>query len=127
MIPYPIGTKFATDVPTGKGTLRTTFEVNYPSHFRDMSSQSFILISFFSSFRTPCKIRHKIPMRASIGLKFGTLEGLITADLNTKFGRNLMNIHGVMTNYLHKIRSNFCHAHKVNPWRNELKIAIMIE
>ena len=25
-----------------------------------------------------------------------------------------MNIHGVMTDYLHKTRSKFCHAHKVH-------------
>ena len=39
-------------------------------------------------------------MRARIGLKFGTLKGLIKADLCTNFGRNPMNIHGVMTDYL---------------------------
>ena len=53
-------------------------------------------------------------MRARIGLKFGTLEGLIKADLCTNFGRNLMNIHGVMTDYLRKIRSKVCHAYRVN-------------
>ena len=26
-----------------------------------------------------------------------------------------MNIHGVMTDYLRKIRSKVCHAHRVNP------------
>ena len=41
-------------------------------------------------------------MRAPIGLKFGTLNGLITADLSTTFGRNPMNIHGVMTDYSRK-------------------------
>ena len=44
-------------------------------------------------------------MRPPIWLKFGTLKGLITADLSTTFGRNPMNIHGVVTNYLRKIRS----------------------
>ena len=54
-------------------------------------------------------------MRARIGLKFGTLKGLIKADLRTNFGRNPMNIHGVITDYLHKIRSKVCHAYRVNP------------
>ena len=27
---------------------------------------------------------------------------------------NPMNIHGVMTDYLHKIRSKVCHAHRIN-------------
>ena len=53
-------------------------------------------------------------MRASVGLKFGTLKGLIKANLSTKFGRNLMNIHRVLTDYSHKIRSKVCHAHRVN-------------
>ena len=52
-------------------------------------------------------------MRARIGLKFGTLKGLIKADLCTNFGRNAMNIHGVMTDYLRKIRSKVCHAYRV--------------
>ena len=67
-----------------------------------------------SSFRTLRKIHHKTRMRARIGLNFGTLKGLIKADLCTNFGRNPMNIHGVMTNYLRKIRSKVCHAYRVN-------------
>ena len=73
--------------------------------------------SFFSSstsFCTLCKIRHKMRIRAPIGLKFGTLKGLIKANLSTKFRRNPINIHGVMTNYLRNIRSKVCHAHRVN-------------
>ena len=54
-------------------------------------------------------------MRTRIGLKFGTLDGLIKADLSTNFGRNPMNIHGVMTDYVRKIRSKVCHAYRVNP------------
>ena len=41
-------------------------------------------------------------MRARIGLKFGTRKGLIKADLSTNFGRNPMNIQGVITDYLRK-------------------------
>ena len=67
-----------------------------------------------SSFRTLRKIRHKTRMRARIGLKFGTLKGLIKADLRTNFGRNPMNIHGVITDYMRKIRSKVCHAYRVN-------------
>ena len=54
-------------------------------------------------------------MRTRIGLKFGTLEGLIKADLSTNCGRNPMNIHGIMTDYVRKIRSKVCHAYRVNP------------
>ena len=107
VIPYPIGTKSAREVLASKGSLHTKYEENRSSHFRDMSEQNFVLISSFfssyysstSSFCTLRKIRHKTRMRAQIGLKFGTLKGLIKADLCTNFGRNPMNIHRVMTNY----------------------------
>ena len=118
VIPYPIGTKFATEVPARLGSVHNKFEENRSRHFRDTSGKSFGVFFFaFSStsFRTLCKICHKTRMRAPIRLKFGTLKGLITADLSTKFGRNPMNIHGVMTNYSRKIRLKVCHAHRVNP------------
>ena len=119
VIPYPIGTKFATDVLASYGRLHTKFEENRSSHFRDTNEQNFILISSFfssstSSFLTLSKIRHKTQMRAPIGLTCSTLEGPIKADLSTNFGRNPMNIHGVMTDYVRKIRSKVCHAYRVN-------------
>ena len=116
VIPYPIATKFATDVPASYGRLHTKFEENRYSHFRDTSEQNFVLISSFfsSSFRTFCKIHHKTRMRAPLWLKFGTLEGLIKVDLSTNVGSNPMNIHGVMTDYVCKIRSKVCHAYRVN-------------
>ena len=54
-------------------------------------------------------------MHAPIGLNCGTLKGLNTADLSSTFGRNPMNIHGVIIDYSCKIRSNICHIHRVNP------------
>ena len=60
-------------------------------------------------------------MRARVGLKFGTLKGLSKADLCTKFGRNPMNIHGVMTDYLRKIRSKVCHAYRVNSFEESVE------
>ena len=118
VIPYPIGTKFATDVPASYGSLHTKFEDNRSGHFRNTSEQNFVLISSFfsssSSFRILRKICLTTRMRTRIGLKFGTLEGLIKADLSTNFGRNPMNIHGVMTDYVRNIRSKVCHAYRVN-------------
>ena len=126
VIPYPIGTKFVREVPASKGSLHTKFEENLSSHFRDTSKQNFVLISSFfssstSSFRTLRKIRHKTRMHARIGLTFSTLEGLIKADLCTNFGRNPMNIHGVMTDYLRKIRSKVCHAYRVNSFEESVE------
>ena len=60
-------------------------------------------------------------MRARIWLKFGTLKGLIKADLRTNFGRNPMNIHGVMTDYLRKTRSKVCHAYRVNALKESVE------
>ena len=112
-------------MPASKGSLHTKFEENCSSHFRDTSEQNFVSISsFFSSttsFRTLRKIRHKTRMRTQIGLKFGTLKGLIKADLCTNFGRNPMNIHGVMTDYLRKIRSKVCHAYRVNSFEDSVE------
>ena len=104
VISNPIGTKFATEVPASLRSLHAKFEENHSSYFRDTSEQSFILIfSFlFFSFRTLRKIRHKTRMRARIRLKCGTLKGLIKADLRTNFGRNLIDIHRGMTDYLRK-------------------------
>ena len=131
VIPYPIGTKFARDVPASKGSLHTKYEENRSSHFRDTSKHNFVLISSFfssfssststSSFRTLRKIRHKTRMRTRIGLKFGTLKGLIKADLCTNFGRNPMNIQGFMTDYLRKIRSKVCHAYRVNSFEESVE------
>ena len=97
------------------GGLHTKFEENYSRHFRGTSDQNFVRFSSYSSFRTLCKICHKTRMRTPIGLKFGTLKGLTTVDLITKFGRNLTNIHGVMADCSHKKRLKVCHAHRVNP------------
>ena len=124
VIPYPIGTKFAREVPASKGSLHTKLVENRSSHFRDTSEQNFVLISSFSSsssFRTLRKIRHKTRMRARIGLKFGTFKKLIKADLCTNFGRNPMNIHGVMTDYLRKIRSKVCHVYRVNSFEESVE------
>ena len=50
VIPYPIETKFAGDVPASKGSPHTKFEENRSSHFRNTSEQNFVLISSFFFF-----------------------------------------------------------------------------
>ena len=47
VIPYPIGNKFAAELPASQGGLHTKFEGNRSSHFRDTSCQSF---DFFLPF-----------------------------------------------------------------------------
>ena len=113
MIPYLIGIKFATEVSARLGSLHSKLEENCSSHFRDTSGQhlgGFSSGFFSTSFRTLCKIRHKTRMRALLELKFGTRKGLIKADPSINFGRNPMNIHGIMTDYLRnkKVESLSC-------------------
>ena len=64
VIPYPIGTKFATELPASQGSPHSNFEGNRSSHFRDTSCQSVDFFSLFfstssSSFRTLAKIAIK--------------------------------------------------------------------
>ena len=124
VIPYPFGTKFSREVPASKGNLHTKLEENRSSHFRDTSEQKFVLISSFFlllHFAHFAKSAHKTQIRTWIGLKFSTSKGLIKADLCTKFGRNPMNIHGVITDYLRKIRSEVCHAYRVNSFEESVE------
>ena len=81
----------------------------------------FVFSSSTSSFRTLRKIRHKTRIRTEIGLKFGALKGLIKADRCTNFDWNPMNIHGVITDYLRKIRSKVCHAYRVNSFEESVE------
>ena len=76
-----------------------------------------------SSFHTLCKIHHKTQMHAPIGMEFGTLKGLIKADLSNTFGRNLMNSHRVLTDNSHKKWSKVCHAYRVNPLKENCYVA----
>ena len=48
---------------------------------------------------------------------FAPLNGL----LSTGFGGNPIKIHRVMTNYLHKITSNFCHTYRVDHLEESVK------
>ena len=69
-------------------------------------------------FHTLCKIHQ---MLTPLKLKFGTLKGIIKANLGTKFGENLIKIHGVTINYSYKIISNFCHTYKINRFEKSFK------
>ena len=58
-------------------------------------------------------------MRASIWLKFGTLIGGVEMSTSIKFGINLINIEGVTSNFMHKAKSNFCQAYRVNRFEEQ--------
>ena len=58
-------------------------------------------------------------MCASIWLKFGTGIGGLKANTITKFGVNLINIQGGISNFTHKAKSNFYHTYRVNCFKEQ--------
>ena len=58
-------------------------------------------------------------MRASIWLTFAAhIEGL-KANTSVKFGVNLMHIQEIISNVMHKTKSHFCHAYRVNHFKKQ--------
>ena len=86
-----------------------------------MSQQNFVKISWFfsSSFRTLCKSRHNSCVRASILLKFGTRIGGLKANTSIDFWVNLIIIEGVISDFTHKSKSNFCQAYRLNRFEEQ--------
>ena len=111
VIPYPIETKFAAELPASQGSLHSKFEGNHSSHSRDTSSQSFV---FFLVFSYTCKNSYKTQTHTLIAFKFGTKKGTPKANPSIEFGANPMNGSGIMTDYSRKTRSICCHAYRVN-------------
>ena len=92
VIPYSIGTKFATEFSASKGSLHSKLEGNRSIHFRDTSCQSFAFFLgffFFFVFSHTCKNCYKTQTRTSIALTFGTQKGSPKANPSIKFGANL--------------------------------------
>ena len=116
VITYPIGTKFATQLPASQGSLHSKFEGNRSCHFRDTSCQSFVFFFFvfLFFFSHTCKNCYNKQTRTPIAMKFCTQKGSPTANASIKCGTNPMNGSGVMTDYSRKTRSICCHAYRVN-------------
>ena len=55
---------------------------------------------------------------ASVWLKFGTRIGDLKAK---KFEINLNKIQGFISDYMHKVKSNFCHSFRVNCFKEQPK------
>ena len=51
-------------------------------------------------------------MCALIWLKFETCIGGLKANTGINFGVNLINIQGALGDFMHKAKSNFCHAYR---------------
>ena len=90
-----------------------------------MSQQNFVKISSFfllfllRHFAHFAKNRHNSCVRASILLKFGTRIGGLKANTSIDFWLNLINIEGVISDFTHKSKSNFCHAYRVNHFEEQ--------
>jgi len=89
-----------------------------------MRQQNFVKISSFfssfsSSFRTLCKNCHNLCVHASILLKFGTRIGGLKANTSIDFWINLINIEGVISDFMHKSKSNFCRAYRVKHFKEQ--------
>ena len=122
VIHYPIGIKFATELPASRGSLHTKCEGNRSSHFRETSCQIFgifflvffFFVFFFFVFLHTCKNCYKTQTCTPIALKFGTQNRSPKANPSIKFGAKPMNGMGVMTDYSRTTRSICCHAYRVN-------------
>ena len=60
-------------------------------------------------------------MHASIWLKFGTHIGGLKANTSINFGVNLFKIQGILSDFMHKGKSNFCHAYRLNCFKEQAK------
>ena len=53
-------------------------------------------------------------LRAPIWLKFGTQTWGLNANTRINYGLNLINIYGVISDFMHRAKSIFCNAYSVN-------------
>ena len=58
-------------------------------------------------------------MRSSIWVKFGTRIGGLKVNTSIKFGINLINIQGIISDFMHKVKSNFCQAYRINHFKEQ--------
>ena len=58
-------------------------------------------------------------MCAPIWLKFGTCIGGPKANTKINFRIYLIKIQGVISDFMHKVKSNLCHAYRVNRFKEQ--------
>ena len=93
VIPYPIGTKFVTELPASQGSLHTKFQGSRSSHFRNTNCQgfNFFLVFFFFLILLLCVFAHlqncyTMQKRTLIALKYGTHKVGLAMKKSTPFG-----------------------------------------
>ena len=119
VIPYPIGTKFATELSASKGSLHPNLKESAPAISEIRAAKVSIIFLrffffFFFMFSHTCKNCYKTQTCIPIALKFSTQKGSLKANPSIKFGATPMNVSGVKTDYSRKTRLICCHAYRVN-------------
>jgi len=79
----------------------------------------FVFFFFFNFFCTLCKNYYNSCMHASIWLIFGTHIRGLKENTSIKIEVNLINIQGVTSGCMNKVKPNFCHAYKVNHFKEQ--------
>ena len=86
--------------------------------FLRYESANFCNLNFFFfsslSFRTFCKNCYNSYVRARIWMKFGTCIRGLKKNTRIDFRVNLINIQWIISDFMHKVKSNFCYAYSVN-------------
>ena len=72
------------------------------------------------TFCTFFKNRYNSHVHAPIWLKFSTHIGGLKGNTSINFGENLT-IVGFISGFLHKGKANFCHAYRVNRFKEKFE------
>ena len=89
--------------------------------YESANCHKFFFFVFSPSFHTLCKNYYSSRMCASICLIFGTRIGGQKANTSIKFGANLINNEEVISDFMHKAKSNFCQAYSETASKSKLK------
>ena len=120
---YPNGTKFTVELTSMKG--RPRFIARSLKPFLRYESAKFCknFLFFFCHFAHFAKIAitHACVLRSC--WNFGTRIGGLKANTSIDFWVNLINtrinIEGVISNFTHNSKSNFCQAYRVNRFEEQ--------
>ena len=63
-------------------------------------------------------------MRAPLWLKFGAQIGCLKVNTSINFGVYLFNIQGVISDFMHKTKPDFCHAYRVNYFEEQAEKSV---
>jgi len=118
---YPNGTKFTVELASIWGGHVSNFN-KIPQAIPEIWVSKIRKISLFFFFFVilhTLQNRYNSCMRASVWLKFGTRIGGLKANASIDFGVNLIKTEGVISNFTHTSKSNFCQAYRVKHFKEQ--------